>query len=75
MKRKDTHLTPVSCALQKIAVVPMRHPCRNVTKTNSCLFSSDFLPVLGVLAWDEKSKAKYRSYLMMDEVFILPSKL
>jgi len=38
MKRKATHLAPsrapFSCALQKIAAVPTRHPCRNVTKTN-----------------------------------------
>ncbi len=34
MKRKDTRLAPVSFALHKIAVVSMRHPCRNVTKTN-----------------------------------------
>ena len=33
-KRKDTRLAPVSCASQIIAVVPVRHPCRIVTKTN-----------------------------------------
>jgi len=33
-ERKDTPLVPVSCAFQKTAVVPVRHPCRIVTKTN-----------------------------------------
>jgi len=32
-QRKATSLIPVSCAFQKIAVVPVRHPCRIVTKT------------------------------------------
>ena len=33
-KRKDTLQLLVSCALQKITVVPTRHPCRVVTQTN-----------------------------------------
>jgi hypothetical protein len=37
-KRKATHLAPVSSALQKIAVVPTRHPYRASLKQTSCLF-------------------------------------
>jgi hypothetical protein len=44
-KRKATQLVPISCASQKIVVVPMSRPWLSVTKTNVLFvlqqFSSD----------------------------------
>ena len=38
-KRKATQIVRVSCAFQEITVVPVRHPCRIVTKTHVlCVF-------------------------------------
>ncbi|RYY76986.1 MAG: hypothetical protein EOO52_05705 [Gammaproteobacteria bacterium] len=60
MKRKDTRLTPISFALQEIDVVPMRHPCCNITKTNFLFVCQRFSSSArgARMGWRVKAKSK-----------------
>jgi hypothetical protein len=59
-KRKDTHLTPNPARLKKSLSFRCDIHVATSLKQTSCLFSNDFFPVLGVLAWagDQKQKGK-----------------
>jgi len=62
-----------SCALQKIAVVPMRHPCRNVTKTNILfVFQRLSSSARGAhMGWKKQKKQKQKIFSLNKFYFAL----